>query len=138
MRTKPTSTLRLNGDFRLYHGCSVGLQPGASLELGSGYASPDLWLACGLSIKIGHGVMIADQVIIRDWDGHDIVGGRPSRLPIIIGDHVWVGMRAMILKGVTIGDGAVIAAGAVVTKDVPAGTLVARNPARSIRAVEWR
>ena len=57
--------------------------------------------------------------------------------PITIGDHVWVGERAMILKGVTVGDGAVIAAGAVVTRDVEPGTLVAGVPARYVRHATW-
>ena len=53
--------------------------------------------------------------------------------PIIIGDKVWIGMRATILKGVVIGDGAIIAAGAVVTKDVSPGTLVGGVPAKLIK-----
>ena len=51
----------------------------------------------------------------------------------MIGDHVWIGARAVVLKGVTIGDGAVIAAGAVVTHDVPAHTLVGGVPAKIIK-----
>ncbi len=69
--------------------------------------------------------------------------GSPARryaeleaLPVTIGAGVWVGARAMILPGVTIGDGAVIAAGAVVTKDVPANTVVAGVPAAVVRELE--
>jgi maltose O-acetyltransferase len=69
--------------------------------------------------------------------------GSPARryakleaLPVTIGAGVWVGARAMILPGVTIGDGAVIAAGAVVTKDVPANTVVAGVPATVVRELE--
>ena len=51
----------------------------------------------------------------------------------MIGDNVWIGDKATVLPGVTIGDGAVIAANAVVTKDVPAFTVVAGNPARIIK-----
>ncbi|NVO02172.1 MAG: hypothetical protein HXX09_05670 [Bacteroidetes bacterium] len=53
--------------------------------------------------------------------------------PIIINDFVWINFNAIILKGVTIGEGAIIAAGAVVTKDVPPFTLVGGNPARVIK-----
>ena len=61
------------------------------------------------------------------------------RPPVVIGDRVWVGTRAVVLKGVTIGDGAVVAAGAVVTKDVPAGAVVAGLPATVVgRADSWR
>ncbi len=59
--------------------------------------------------------------------------------PIIIGDNVWVGTRAVILKGVTIGGGAIVAAGAVVTKDVPPRTIVGGNPAHVIREnASWK
>ena len=53
--------------------------------------------------------------------------------PIVIGNHVWIGRRAMIMKGVTIGDGAVVAAGAIVTKDVPPNCVVAGVPARVVK-----
>ncbi len=50
--------------------------------------------------------------------------------PVSIGNDVWIGCRSIVLKGVSIGDGAIVAAGSVVTKDVPAYTLVAGNPAQ--------
>jgi len=53
--------------------------------------------------------------------------------PVTIGDHVWIGTRALILPGVTIGDGAVVGAGSVVTKDVLPNGVVAGNPARLLR-----
>ncbi|MCC6483663.1 MAG: hypothetical protein IT209_02355 [Armatimonadetes bacterium] len=56
--------------------------------------------------------------------------------PVRICDKAWIGARAIILKGVTIGEGAVIGAGSVVTKDVPAWCVAAGNPARVIRQVE--
>ena len=68
----------------------------------------------------------------HDLDDHSITP--PSR-PIIVGDNVWIGTRAIILPGVTIGDGAVIGAGAVVTKDVPARSVAAGNPARILRTL---
>ncbi|KQO80111.1 hypothetical protein ASF29_21105 [Rhizobium sp. Leaf262] len=115
----------------------MGIQSGAKLTLGSGFTNRNSWISCGHEITIGEQVFIADQVIIRDWDGHTIVG-RPNAAPITIGNHVWIGMRSMILKGVTIGDGAVIAAGAVVVKDVPAGSVVAGNPAKVVKNdVSW-
>ncbi|UPW18615.1 sugar O-acetyltransferase [Agarivorans sp. TSD2052] len=56
--------------------------------------------------------------------------------PITIGDDVWIGGHAVILAGVTVGNGSVVAAGAVVTKDVPAGVLVGGNPAKVIREIQ--
>jgi acetyltransferase-like isoleucine patch superfamily enzyme len=57
-------------------------------------------------------------------------------LPVIISDNVWIGMNAIILKGVTIGENSVVAAGAVVTKSVPANVVVAGNPAVVTKELE--
>lgn len=86
------------------------------------------------------GTVIAKQVLIRDSDNHDIIyDGYMKSAPIWIGKHCWIGMRACILKGVTIGDGAIVAAGSVVTRDVPARALVGGVPARIIKEnVEWK
>jgi len=56
--------------------------------------------------------------------------------PVKIGDNVWIGMNAVILKGVTIGENSVVAAGAVVTKSIPANTIVAGNPAVTVKKFE--
>jgi len=55
--------------------------------------------------------------------------------PIVIGRNVWIGSNAIVLPGVTVGDNAVIAAASVVTKDVPADTVVAGSPARVLRTL---
>lgn len=55
--------------------------------------------------------------------------------PVVIRDKVWLGFNVIVLKGVTIGEGSVVAAGSVVTRDVPDFTLVAGNPARFIRSL---
>jgi acetyltransferase-like isoleucine patch superfamily enzyme len=73
-----------------------------------------------------------------DSDYHDLndhsLPGKSS--PVKIGDNVWLGARATVLKGVTIGDGAVVAAGALVTRDVPSRTVVAGVPARVIKHLD--
>ena len=76
-------------------------------------------------------------MLIRDSDSHSTGEGRTPTKPITIGDHVLIGARCIILKGVTIGEGAVVAAGSIVTKDVEPHTLVAGNPARFVRNVDW-
>lgn len=105
-------------------------------------------------VTIGKGVLISDNVIIMDSDLHPISGkkryqdlkqwhegvfpdvytGIPSK-PVKIDDLVWVGANSVVLKGVTIGEGAIIGAGSVVTKDVPPYTIVAGNPAKIIREI---
>lgn len=93
---------------------------------------------CGDKIEIGNGTFISWDCCIMDRDYHSIDSEREKKLPIRIGKHVWIGCRSLILKGVTIGDGAVVAAGSVVTKDVPEKTLVAGNPAKVIRdIISW-
>lgn len=105
-------------------------------------------------VEIGKNVLISDNVIILDSDLHSISASRrleealrwsngifPDVYDGILGesvfiaDHVWIGANSVILKGVTIGEGAIVGAGSVVTKDVPPYTIVAGNPARVIREI---
>lgn len=88
----------------------------------------------GAGIKIGRDCLIGFEVMIIDSDLHGIDDRRkPAQGPVTIGDNVFVAARAMILKGVHIGDHATIAAGAVVTRDVPARTVAAGSPARVVK-----
>jgi acetyltransferase-like isoleucine patch superfamily enzyme len=117
----------------------------AFLTIGDGtFINEGSELHVGLRLAIGARCAIAGHVIIRDRDSHRLGSAddqfdlTESLAPVTIGDHVWIGSRAMVLKGVTIGEGAVIAAGAVVTRDVPPMTLVGGNPARVIKErVRW-
>ena len=127
------------GSFDFYSGARIYVNEGATLTLGGGYVNHDLRLSCFDNITIGKGVVISENVTIRDSDDHTLVGSdKPMTQPVVIGDHVWIGMNVTILKGVTIGNGAVIAAGAVVTRDVPANALAGGIPARIIKSgVSW-
>ena len=132
------SSLTVNGVFVIHTGCSISVNAGGRLVVGSGYASNNITIDCFERIVIGHAVAISKSVTIRDGDSHVIDGKNPISGPITIGNHVWIGLNATILKGVSVGDGAVIAAGAVVTRDVPANALVGGVPARIIRSnVTW-
>lgn len=87
-----------------------------------------------VKIVIGNHVAIAPEVCILAA-GHDY---RKRELPdtaesVIIGDYVWIGARSIILQGVTVGEGAVIGAGSVVTKDVPPYSIVAGVPAKLVK-----
>jgi acetyltransferase-like isoleucine patch superfamily enzyme len=129
----------VDGVFQIFTGSSVIVGPHARLRLGSGYINNGVTISCFSDICIGQDAAIGPDVYIRDSDSHVIAGSsRPSTLPIVIGNHVWIGARALILKGVSIGDGAIVAAGSVVTRDVAPGTLVAGSPARYIRDATWR
>lgn len=112
----------------------------AKLVIGDGVAIGDRTeIHAGERVEIGSGSLIAWDCTILDRDYHKFGGEREQTAPVIIGERVWIGCHALILKGVTIGDGAVIAAGSVVTKDVPPGVLVGGNPARVLKeGVVWR
>lgn len=93
----------------------------------------------GTSISIGRDCAISWDVCILDRDYHEFNSKREEKASVIIGNNVWIGCRATILKGVTIGDGAVVAAGSVVTKDVPANCCVGGNPAKVIKEnITWK
>ena len=86
-------------------------------------------------IELGDGCMIGHQVVIATLN-HDLMPERrASMIPekVTLGRNVWVGAHATILPGVTIGDDSVVAAGAVVTKDVPANCVAAGVPARVVK-----
>jgi acetyltransferase-like isoleucine patch superfamily enzyme len=115
------------------------------------YIGDDCVISCMEKIEIGRFTLIAHGVQIFDNDSHPLdarqreldflfLSGQSSgprqmipSAPIHIGEKVWIGFQSAVMKGVTIGEGAVIAGASVVTKDVPAWTLVGGNPARVIR-----
>jgi UDP-3-O-[3-hydroxymyristoyl] glucosamine N-acyltransferase len=90
-------------------------------------------ITCTRSIELGNDVIVSAQALLIDHDGYGLDGNPAISKSIKIGNHVWIGMRAMILKGVTIGDNSVVGAGAIVTKDVEPNIIVAGNPAKKIR-----
>ena len=110
--------------------------PGGELRIGS-----NVFINSGTSIcaqglvSIGSNCAIGNYTLIMDTDFHDVEDHSkwPKAAPVIIEDNVWLAARVTVLKGVTIGQHAVVAAGAVVTRDVEPYTLVGGVPARLIR-----
>lgn len=88
-------------------------------------------------VTIGDDVALANEVYVMDTSSHGIEGREPKAAPVTIGAGSWIGARAIILPGVTIGRRVAVAAGAVVTKDVPDDVLVGGNPARVIRQLTY-
>ena len=118
-----------------------GRSPGAgSVRIGDAVLmSPGVRLSACDEITIGNGVMLANGVYVTDSDWHTVYDRtvRAAEVtPVHIGDNVWVGDHAVVLKGVTIGANSVVAARAVVTRDVPANVIVAGNPARVVRELD--
>ena len=117
---------------------------GSRILIGNNVGISGSTLNASKSITIGDNTIIGSGCLITDTDSHPIAAKLRNRpdylrytksLPIVIGKDVFIGARSIIMKGVTIGDGAVIGAGSVVTKDVPSNAIVAGNPARIIRQI---
>jgi len=137
----PLPVVRNNGGTITVESCSfeagvrLEVYPGATVFIGKGtYLNRNVHIVAGESVTIGRGVKIGWDTVLMDTDLHGH-SGQPTRTkPIVIEDDVWIGCRAIVLKGVHIGKGAVVGAGAVVTKNVPPKVVVASPSARVIFA----
>ncbi len=135
----------------VYTWTTFNVEPDGRVEIGSDCVLVGPVFMCADRIEVGDRVVISYAVTIADSDFHpvdpearrlDAIANAPGgdrfarppidSRPVRIGDDVWIGIGAIVLKGVTIGAGARIGAGAVVTRDVPAGAVVEGNPARVI------
>jgi acetyltransferase-like isoleucine patch superfamily enzyme len=88
-------------------------------------------------ITIGDDVALSSEVYITDTNSHGVEGRDPVVAPVRIGSGTWIGTRAIILPGVTLGRRVLVAAGSVVARDVPDDSLVAGNPARVVRTLTY-
>lgn len=148
-----TSGEAFNPLCRNMRGCIVAERAGSVIEIGhhAGMSSPCVWIKERLTV--GNYVKIGGDCIIMDSDAHNLdwrvrssqkmFSAKESMdchtarcAPIVIEDHVLIGTRCIILKGVTIGAHSVIAAGSVVTKSIPADCIAGGNPARVIKKIE--
>lgn len=138
LRMDENSVLECHG-FSFMYGADIILFKDSHLALGKGsFINSDCKIRCHKEITIGEGCAISHDFTVMDSDAHELDGNRNTN-PVHIGNHVWIGTRVTILNGVNVGDGAVIAAGSLVTKDVPAGSLVGGVPAKVIKEkVEWK
>jgi acetyltransferase-like isoleucine patch superfamily enzyme len=148
-RSEKNPGLVLGDRVKIYMWTEFNVEAHGRIEVGDDSILVGPIFMCGESITIGKRVVVSYQVTIADSDFHPIDpeqrkldaianapdgdrGNRPPLItkPVVIEDDVWIGIGAIILKGVRIGRGARIGAGAVVTKDVAAGVAVAGNPAK--------
>ena len=137
--------LRLGDDAGVYDGTHLELGPDASLVIGEFTTLVGAIVCSDGDVLIGDHVFISHDVVIADspWavpapPGRGDEPGTGARPRIYICVEVGFGARATIIGDVRIGDGAIVGAGAVVTADVPAGSVVAGNPARIVRAADRR
>ena len=140
-RVTTTGTVRVGHRFKingLQHRVDFGAAAGAELLIGEDvFFNRGVGVYAAERVTIGDHTRIGDLATVYDTDVHEVEQGRPVRVdPVAIGRNVWIGRNAVVLPGVTIGDHAVVGAGAIVTKDVPARAIVAGNPARIVREIE--
>src|SRR5438477_11675774 len=153
MHTTAPGAVRIGDHVSCYAGCSFALGKNGTCSIGDFTLVNGALIMAEERIEIGSHCLISWNVGIADSDFHPLEPAqrlidaqalapffkdRPPRpklrtMPVIIANNGWIGMNAMILKGVTIGENSVVAAGAVVTKSVPANVIVAGNPAVVIK-----
>ena len=139
------------GDDSIVEGNIVLERDGAQVKIGDRtFVGGKTYVGSAASVTIGDDVLISFDVLVMDHHGHSLDFNRRSSdvldwgsgckdwsnvpsSPVHIGDKVWIGARAIVLSGVSIGEGAVVGCGSVVTKDVAPWTVVAGNPARLVR-----
>lgn len=143
--------LVLGNRVKVYTWSEFNIEPTGVVEVGDDSTLVGVVFMCAESVRIGRRVIVSYNVTIADSDFHprnpearkrDAMANAPEgdrahrpavvAKPVVIEDDVWIGIGAIILKGVRIGRGARIGAGAVVAKDVPAGATVVGNPARLV------
>ncbi|HEY3280927.1 MAG TPA: acyltransferase [Armatimonadota bacterium] len=153
LRLRPTNLLTI-GEGSIIEGTLVFERDGGEIAIGANTFVGQSLIACATRIEVGDDVHIAWGCNIVDHNSHAIAwskrkndvkdwyAGRDKKdwsdvatVPVKIGDKCWIGMNVIVLKGVEIGEGAIVAAGAVVTRSVPPWTIAGGNPARVIREI---
>lgn len=149
LRSKNPRAIVIGDHVSCYAGCSFAVGENGRCRIGDFTLLNGALIMAEEKIEIGSHCLVSWNVGIADSDFHPLEPAqrivdaqalapffkdRPPRpklhtAPVVIGDNVWIGMNAVILKGVTIGENSVVAAGSVVTKSVPANCVVAGNPA---------
>jgi acetyltransferase-like isoleucine patch superfamily enzyme len=115
------------------HRCILNTgKEGASIIIGSNCGFSGVSIVANNLVVIGNNVTVGANTVIGDRDDHSDIYNSSSQ-PVQIDDNVWIGMNSIILKGVHIGEGAIIGAGSVVTRDIPANTIAAGVPCKVIK-----
>jgi acetyltransferase-like isoleucine patch superfamily enzyme len=137
--TVDATDLEVGDHFKIWSGYRKTLISGwGRIRIGDRvFVNSGVVLMSVLEITIGDDVAIANEAYLVDSDSHGVEGRPVKNAPIHIGNGTWIGARAIVLPGVTIGSRCLVAAGAVVSKDVPDDTLVAGNPARVVRELVY-
>lgn len=141
-------------NIRIGHTCHINAEPTRATRLCVWFAgervgrlslgdhvlvSPGVRIISSYGIEIGSNAMLASDVYISDSDWHGIydrTSEAGQAAPISIAENVWIGLGAIVGKGVSIGANSIIAAGSIVVKDIPANVIAAGNPCKPVRELD--
>lgn len=143
IRLEKGANLTVHGTVQISRGSRIFVGDGAHLEMGpNSFIHDCATITCYEHITMGAGASMSWNTNVIDGNVHEIQVGDhvlPRTTPVSLGDHVWIGTGAIVMGGVKIGDGSIVAAGSVVTSEVPSNVIVAGNPARVIhKNISWR
>jgi acetyltransferase-like isoleucine patch superfamily enzyme len=156
LRNRKSGAIKIGKHSSVYAGCSFSVGVEGQVTVGDFTLLNGALVMCEDKIDIGSNCLISWNVGMADSDFHPLdpaqrlidaravapfLKDRPPRpklktVPVKICDNVWIGMNAIILKGVMVGENSVVAAGSVVTKSVPPNTVVAGNPAVVVKTFQ--
>lgn len=140
-RIQKNAVMKINGSCNFFNGVKINLFQGAEFAIGEGsYIAFNSHIFAEKSIVIGKNCAISWNVEMIDTDFHrvNLSDSEIGRSGILIGDSVWIGTGAKILKGVELADNVLVAAHSVVTKSFPANAIIAGNPAKQIGTKEGK
>ena len=142
IRMRRNATLRIHKTAQLCYKATIEIHENGEVEIGSAYINSDAVILAAKRIQMGEGCLISRMVFIYDADHHPILNEQGEQVnlpkPVILGNHVWIGLQTVVVRGSKIGDGAVIAANSLVGGKIKAGTMASGNPARSYSEIRWK
>lgn len=148
---KAGANLKLNNGVRYSDSgmngkCKIEVREKATLDIGNNVGMSDVTISCYEYIKISDNVLLGVGVQLRDTDNHSLnpIDRKDTKkdfenrktAPIIINENVFIGGNSTILKGITIGNNAIVGASSLVSKNIPPGEIWAGNPARFIKKID--
>ena len=124
--------------------CRITMEGDSTLMIGENAGIREVqFVLKDANIEIGKLCMFSNHIVLRNTDSHKVISQEDDQVTnpscdIRLGEHVWIGQNATILKGVSIGKDSIVAMGTIVTKDVPANSIVAGVPSKVVKTgITW-